>query len=89
MISPPTFYQYAYSKKKSTCQDSNLNLFPLSVFWIKDHFICATSLTKMQKYIICFMNNMLCSLSLPKELFWPKQKGGHQVPTKHEQVPIV
>jgi hypothetical protein len=59
------------------------------VFWAKDHFICAMSPTKMQRHIICFMNNMLCSLSLPKRLFWPKQKGGRQVPTKHEQAPIV
>ncbi len=43
----------------------------------------------MQRHIICFMNNMLCSLSPPKRLFWPKQKGGCQVPTKHEQAPIV
>jgi hypothetical protein len=40
-------------------------------------------------YFICFMNNMLCWLSPPKRLFWPKQKGGCQVPTKHEQAPIV
>ncbi len=43
----------------------------------------------MQRHIICFMNNMLCSLSPPKRLFWPKQKGGCQVLIKHEQAPIV
>jgi hypothetical protein len=59
------------------------------VFWAKDHFICAMNLTKMQRNIICFVNNMFCSLSLHKKLFWPKQKRGHQVLTKHEQAFIV